>query len=265
MAPPILATLGALALGVLLPLEVAAESALRLPRPSAYGDVAAFTLDEGGHRIGNGRVRVVARTDGGVSLLSESHVAGGGGNRLTAELVPADGGRTLVPLLEESRTVMAGGQALGFLRIDHGGGRILCSSADGETSELGLPAEERIALAPMNLLFQPLVRGEVDEVGFQVAICKGGPRVVEALARRVGGPAEQRGADLVEVRFDLDFGPLLTAVVRPFLPRFSLWFDRASAGDWMAHRMPLYSKGPTVVLMRAGLAPDALGADAFSD
>ena len=261
MASPRLATLAVLASSLLVPLEASPESMLRLSRPATFDDVQALTLDESGRRIGSGHVRVSRRDDGGVSLLSESRVEGGGGNRLTAELAPAEGGAKLVPVLEESRTELQGGQPLGFLRIDHGAGRIQCASAAGETEELALPPQERVALAPMNLLFQPLVHGEVDEIGFQVAICKGGPRVVEAHARRM--PSLHPGAphDLLEIRYELDFGPLLSAVVRPFLPRFSLWFDRAGAGDWMAHRMPLYSKGPTVVVMRAGLAPDALGLD----
>lgn len=239
--------------------SASAGSTLRLPRPTSFGEVPALTLDEGGRRIGAATVRVSPRSDGGVSLFSESRVEGGGGNRLTAELGPVEGANELVPLVEESRTELVGGRALGFLRIDHLAGLITCGSAEGARAELALPRDERVVLAPLQLLFQPLVRGEVDAVSFQVAICKGGPRVVDAVARKA---PEAGSSDLVEIRYELDFGPMLSAVVRPFMPRLSLWFERAGGSDWMAFRMPLYSKGPTVVVTRAGVLPGALGLDA---
>ncbi len=243
-----------------LALSSGAESALRLPRPSHFGDIPAFTLDESGRRIGDAHVKMDELPNGGVMLLSETHIEGGGTNRLTAELASVDAGARLKPLYEESRSEVKAGRPLGFLRIDHAARLMRCTAANGATAELALPAEDHVALAPMNLLFLSLVRSEEEVVEFQVAICLGGPRLVNAKARLApGSRAGENTGHLVEVRYELDFGPLLSSLVSPFLPRFSLWFDRAGAGDWMAHRMPLYSRGPTVVIMRAGLTPDALG------
>jgi len=259
--PPFSAVVVGLLLAVIgLAFRSGAESALRLPRPSHFGDVAALTLDESGRCIGDAHVQMDELPNGEVTLLSESRIEGGGGNRLTAELAPVDSGKHLKPLLEESRSEVKLGEPLGFLRIDHAARRMRCAAADGETAELELPDEDHVALAPMSLLFLPLARGEVQQVDFQIPICRGGPRLVDAKARLVPGAMEADGTGhLVEVRYELDFGPLLSAVVNPFLPRFSLWFDRVGAGDWMAYRMPLYSRGPTVVIMRTGLSPDALG------
>lgn len=233
-----------------------AESELRLPLPVQTGRIAADTLDEQGRRIGRSAIEIDARPDGAVFLLSESHIDGGGGNRLSAELAPAGDGTHLVPVLEESRSDLASGRGLGFLRIDHRRGRMRCESADGEAEELVLPSRDRVAIAAMNLLFLPLVRGEEREVRFQIPLCRGGPRLVDARAERAPAGSDRR---LVEIRTVLDFGPVLGAVVKPFLPRFSLWFDGTGAGDWIAHRMPLYSRGPTVVVARTGVEPSALG------
>lgn len=239
-----------------------AESSLSLSRPRSFGDIAAQTLDETGQRLGDARVRFAELPNGDVSLLSEIHIDGGATNRLTARLAPVDGGAHLRPLTEESRTELAAGHDLGSLQIDHAARVVRCTSATGERAELAMDEGDRVALAPMNLLFLPLVRGEATEIAFQIAICRGGPRIVEARARLVPGqPDATTRPELAEVRYELDFGPVLSAVVKPFLPRVSLWFDRAKDGDWIAHRMPLYSAGPTVMVVRAGVSPEALGLD----
>ncbi len=93
------------------------------------------------------------------------------------------------------------------------------------------------------------------------AICRGGPRIVEARARLVPGqPDATTRPELAEVRYELDFGPVLSAVVKPFLPRVSLWFDRAvpEGAPYWTHTlegdddMPAHVKaallGPTLTL-----------------
>jgi hypothetical protein len=251
------------ALAALRPASPAvAESALSLPRPLTFGLIPAQTFDAAGRRVGEARLRIDELPNGDVLLLTESHIDGGAANRLTAELVPVDGGAHLRPLREESRTDLTAGHGMGSLRVDHAARVLRCTSAEGDVAELAIPDGDRVALAPMNLLFLPLVRGETQEIDFQIAMCRGGPRTVDARAKLVPVATGDEGAGrLVEVRYELDFGPALSAIVRPFLPRFSLWFDRAGEGDWMAHRMPLYSTGPTVMVVRTGFSPDSLGLD----
>ena len=43
--------------------------------------------------------------------------------------------------------------------------------------------------------------------------------------------------------------PLAKAIV----PRLSFWFDPASPIPWLAHRMPLYTNGPEVLVVRQGI------------
>ena len=205
-------------------------------------------------------MRIDRLPTGEVRMLSESRIDGGGGNRLTAALKPVDGGAHLMPLTEESQTDLTSGHALGSLRIDHTARLLRCESADGESAQIPIPDPDRLTLTSMNLLFLPLVKGEVEQLEFQLPMCRGGPRIIDATARLAAAKAPTEGKKrLVEVRYELDFGPVLSAVAKPFLPRFSLWFDPSAASNWIAHRMPLYSKGPTVVVLRAGVSPHLLG------
>ena len=101
-----------------------------------------------------------------------------------------------------------------------------------------------------------VVRGETEEVAFQFLLCRFGARLVDARAELASAGAAKEG--LVEVRTQLDLGPLLSSVAAPFLPTLSFWFDRAHPGSWVAHRMPLFSKGPTVLVVRSGVSPAEL-------
>ena len=64
---------------------------------------------------------------------------------------------------------------------------------------------------------------------------------------------------LLEVEYNVDFG-MLNSLAAPFLPKLSFWFDPDSPGSWIAHRMPLFSKGPTVLVVRSGFTPTQLQA-----
>jgi hypothetical protein len=65
---------------------------------------------------------------------------------------------------------------------------------------------------------------------------------------------------LVEIRYTLDFGPILSRLAAPLMPELSFWFDKNSPGTWVGHRMPLFSRGPTVLVVRSGFSPNLLGA-----
>ena len=124
---------------------------------------------------------------------------------------------------------------------------------------MDLPTRDRIANIPVNLLFLPLATGERDEVEFEVFLCSGKPRLVRAkatVARRV--KTEDGLRNIVEVRYDLDLGPMLSRLARPFIPKVAVWFDPKDPDAWLAHRMPLFAKGPTVTVVRAGVPPELL-------
>lgn len=103
---------------------------------------------------------------------------------------------------------------------------------------------------PMQLLFQPLVAGEVDEVRFQIVLCTGGPRLQNMIAVR--GPRFTRdGREVQEIRYGPDLGKTVAFFASRLLPSFSFWFD-ARDGAYLGHRMPLHGNGPEVVLVRPG-------------
>ena len=57
---------------------------------------------------------------------------------------------------------------------------------------------------------------------------------------------------VVEVRYGPDFG-LATVVAQNFVPKLSFWFDPDDREAWIAHRLPLYSRGPEVFVIRDGV------------
>ena len=79
-------------------------------------------------------------------------------------------------------------------------------------------------------------------------------RVAESGARRPDG------ADLVRIQYELSLPKMLSRMVARWLPNLSFWFDPNEAGAWIGHEMPLYSKGPTVLMVRRGFTPAQLNA-----
>ena len=73
-----------------------------------------------------------------------------------------------------------------------------------------------------------------------------------SVVRRESSSAEN--PDLVEVRYEPDLGMLVSFVARAVTPKLSFWFDPASPARWLAHRMPLYSDGPDVFVVRQGVS-----------
>ena len=252
----------AVALGAAAPAR--AESALLLPVPSAFGVIPASTYDESGRRVGDAHLIVERLGGGNVRIFAESGFEGAERNVVSAVLEPAEDGRALRLLEQSSRSFDAEGHGLGVLSVDHAAAEGRCDPPSGNGSErkvLALPERDRVANIPVNLLFLPLARGEREQVTFQVLLCGGGPRLVTAraqVARRVR--TEDGLRDIVEIQYDMDFGPVLSRLARPFVPKLSVWFDPGVPDGWLAHRMPLFAKGPTVMVVRTGISPDALGA-----
>ena len=106
-------------------------------------------------------------------------------------------------------------------------------------------------------LEQSDLEGTAQALEFQVLLCRFGARIIDARAA-VARSADHDGSQVIEVEYNVDFGPFLSKVASPFLPKLSFWFDPKSPGTWVGHRIPLYSKGPTVVVMRTGFTPGAI-------
>jgi hypothetical protein len=243
-------------------LPAAAESSLRLPLPAVMGTIPSATYDDTGKRLGEARIDSMKLPNGNTYLLASGGIDHGEAMVLSTELAPVDGGKALAPLWQMSHSYDKQGRSLGIMFIDHEKKRAFCSHEDGRSEppdELEVPQPDRVAHVPLNLLFLPLAKGETEKIEFQFLLCALGPRFVDAratVAREL--PAREGAPALVEVRYELDLNPVLEAIARPFLPRFSFWFNPGSRDSYVAHRMPLGSKSPAVLIVRTGIAPRAL-------
>jgi hypothetical protein len=235
-----------------------AESALRLPYPEAFGTIPASTYDEDHQRVGGARLVVENVDDTRVHLLIESGIDGGARTVATAELETVDEGKFLKLVREESRSFDPNGIPMGVLSIDHENGIASCNVPEKggmATERLALPEQDRVANVPLTLLFQPLVEGTTDEVTFQLLLCRFGARLVDIDARIVSRDRDEEGASpIVEVEYRPNFGRFVSLVAEKWMPKLSVWFDRRGSNPWIAHRIPLYSKGPEVFVIRDGVS-----------
>jgi hypothetical protein len=240
-----------------------AESELRLTYPAAYGAVPASTYDTSRHRVGDAHLLLEKLDEGRVRIFAESGFDGGARNVAVALLEPSGDPRTLEPVLQESRTFRADGSLRGVLTIDHRTRVASCTRPNGVSQtvdRIELPEHDRVANVAMTLLFEPLVRGDTPSLGFQLFLCEGGARVVDFEAHvehrqhGIQGPGS-----LVEVRYRPDLGPVGSFVAQHLIPRLSFWFDPKNATPWVAHRLPLYTKGPEVIVVRDGVPTGWIG------
>ena len=247
----------ALALALLAAGPLHAKSALRFELPERFGAIPAATYDTHHERVGAAHLVMERLDDGKVRIISESGITDGARSVATAELEPESDGRSLRLLVEETRTFGSDGAPRGLLRIDHRARLGSCTrlDADDETRTLELPDPDRVANVPMNLLFLPLVRGSEERLDFQLFLCRGGPRLVSFRATRAPSNDHEGSQEIVEIRFEPDLGPLLSLIAPSFLPKLSFWFARAKPHHWLAHRIPLYSDGPEVLVIRDGIPP----------
>ena len=236
--------------------SAAAKSGLEIAMPAVFGVIEAATYAPSGEQLGTARLEISELTDGKVRLLS--HVALNAGAQTVAQalLAPTDSGRSLRLLHQESRSIDPEYNPLGVLSIDHQAGVATCSrtDADGESiRSLPLPDSDRVVNVPLNLLFSSLVEGREETVDFQLFVCR--PRLYfvpfqARIERRQ--PATEGAPGLIEVRYE-PRGGLVALIVRRFAPELAFWFDPDRPNPWIAHRLPLYSSGPDVVVVREGV------------
>lgn len=268
MLGPHLLLAATLALGGLLPAAGAAhaESALRLPVPNQFGVVPASTYDRQGRRVGDATLAVEKLDDGNVRMFAQSGFDGAARNVVSALLVPTDDGSALQLVEQTSRSFDGTGSPLGVLTVDHRAAMGRCEPPAGNGKKIKtieLSDRDKVANIPVNLLFLPLARGQREKVDFEILLCSRGPKVVKARAevgRRVR--TEDGLRDIVEIHYEMDFGPVLSRLAKPFVPKVAVWFDPETPDGWLAHRMPLFAKGPTVMVVRTGVPPAVLDAKA---
>ena len=252
-----------------------AESQIQLPSLVGPPELAATTYDPDGRAVGRSRFEIENLAEGLRRLTVEMGIESGGLNHSEVTLAPVSSGPpgdvgadrspgTVVERLrileERSQSTAADGRRLDLLVVDHVAGRASCIPDEGglaRARHVDLPDQDRVVNVPMQLLFQPLVTGEVDEVRFQIVLCTGGPRLQNMIAVR--GPRFTReGREIQEIRYGPDFGKTVAFFASRLLPSLSFWFD-ARDGAYLGHRMPLHGNGPDVVLVRSGLSMEDLG------
>jgi hypothetical protein len=253
-----------LAAGLIFSASAWADSDLILPYPTSYGNIPAATFDSGRQRVGDARLEIEKLADGTVRLLAESGVDGGPRTIATAMLAPIGDTNQLRPIFQQANSYNADDVPIGLMRIDHRTGEATCSRphADGEgmrTQKVVLPSHDRVANVPLNLLFDPLVKGNASTVYFQILLCRNNAKLIDFQAKVVRKKDGAEGSDhLVEVRYGPDFGSVLSLLAKAVVPRLSFWFDPASSSPWIAHRMPLYADGPEVFVVRQGIETNTL-------
>lgn len=234
-----------------------AESDLRLPPQEAFGAIPASTYDEEtSKRLGDAKIELSRLPNGNLLMIASGSIEGAEAISLAAELEQTAEGRAMRPVWQQSHSWDAQGRTQGIMWIDHVKQRALCTPAEQEGApafEVELAQPDLVANVPMHLLFLPLVSGQQQEVVFQFLACKA-KRVVPAKASVAQRLAPQdRTGPLIEVRSELDLGPVLTPLARAFLPHFSFWFDPSSRSGWVGHRMPMFTGGPEVLVVRSGV------------
>ena len=240
--------------------SVRAESQLELSYPVQYGVIPASTYDEEYQRVGKAHLVIEKIEDGQVKMLSESGFDGGARTVAHAVLAPTASGGRLRPVLQESRSFDPEGRAMGVLSVDHAKGIASCTKPNGSrptVHEIPLPDGDRVSNVPMNLLFEPLVKGELETLAFQVMLCSGGARLVDFQAEVVRRENGRRGS-LTEVRYGPDLGTVVSFLAQAVVPELSFWFDPRANEPWLGHRLPLYGDGPEVIVLRDGVPTSRL-------
>lgn len=245
--------------------------------PSVLEAVGATTFDENGDAVGQSSFEVETEADGRRHMYVKLAIEGGGSNVSEATFVPANpispaaggpgatGAKDEIPLRlieQRSQATTAEGVAFPLLVIDHEAGRVTCypaNESDATPQHVDIPDEDRVVNVPMQLLFMPLVRDEVDTLRFQIAMCKPEPTLYQMIAVR-SKPIMRDGREIIQIKYGPDLGKTIAWFASRLLPSFAFWFD-ARDGEYLGHRMPLHREGPEVLLVRSGLTPPDLGVE----
>jgi hypothetical protein len=231
-----------------------AESVFEFAYPTQFGRVPAATYDDEGNHIGAADLLIEKQDDGRVRIFTLSGRDEGARTVASALFAPLARERSMRLVRQESRSFDGDGRELGLLELDHVAGIGSCTGPNGEAPvTLSLPTEDRVVNVPMNLLFLPLVRGEISSLQFQLFLCREGARLMDFEAWVAKDAEAAAAAQLIEVGYRPDFGSVVSLVARNFVPKLTFWFDRSKPHDWMGHRMPLYSGGPEVLVLRDGV------------
>lgn len=236
-----------------------AGSGVRFAMPERFGEYQALAYDDDNRPIGVASLSMRKAADDAVEVAVKVRLDAGSHAEMQAWLVPDASGQHLRLRTQSTRAYDDQDQLVVDMQADHERGTAQCTYRGYGTRSVRLPPGERIVNVPLNLLLRPVVAGEMPRVAFQTLLCDEAIRIVEAEVRYVRAiPVTSGNSSLVEARYRLDLGPLLTLALAPFLQRISFWFEANRPYLWVGHRMPLYAKGPAVLVLRQGYRPQDL-------
>jgi hypothetical protein len=262
---------GRLALALVLSMVCAgspgAESLLEMPYPRSFGEIPASTYNLELQRIGPASLQILRQENGNVTMDMTSGIEGGARNILHAVMEPVGDPNDprLRLVYERSQSFDPSGKPLVLLQVDHRKGVATCTPPGEDESKakrVELPSEDRVANVPLNLLFQPLVEGREERLDFQVFLCLGGARILKfaATSGDIVGLTPEGERRIRQIQYGPDVGKVFNWVANAVGPHLVFWFDPEVEGsNYIAHRMPLYSKGPEVVILREGFPTSILG------
>ena len=244
-----------------------AESVLEMPYPKVFGEIPASTYNLDLQRIGPASVQILRQENGNVTMDMTSGVEGGAKNIVHAVMEPI--GEPDDPRLrlvhERSQSFDPSGKPLVILEIDHRKGVATCTPPGEDASKakrVELPTQDRVANVPLNLLFVPLVEGREERLEFEVFLCLGGARTMKfaATSSDIVGITPEGEKRIRRIQYGPDVSKVFNWVAKTVGPRLLFWFDPELEGSsYIAHRMPLYSRGPEVVILREGFPISILG------
>ncbi len=239
-----------------------AESELVLPVPVEFGTtLPALTYNLAGKPNGTAMLSITPIDEHHARILGTATLEGGGATRFQAKLEILPDGSGLKLLHQESQSHDLQGQSMGILRVDHTEGIATCSPPPGskkKTVVVKLPPKDRVANVGLSLLFQPLAEGKTRDVRFQILLCRDDPRVVDFKAVIVRRSAPDMQRQIVEIRYTPDLGAFISWLARAVVPDLSFWYDVTGPPLYLAHQMPLFSKGPEILIVREGVTPALL-------
>lgn len=235
-----------------------AGSTLRFPIPQDFGFKPAVTHSAEGQVIGKAEMTIERTGATTIRLVGNAAIDTGGSTHVEAdfEILGGENQMKLVRQLSESITVE--GRPLGTLLIEHEKGTATCTpptDSDLETVVLPLPENDRVANVPLHLLFAPLARREQEKTFFDVLLCREEPRFMQFEASLVGPKANSRKPDAAEIHYRPALGSVLGFFAQGFVPDLRFWVDGPNKDRYLGHRMPLYTKGPEIWVLREDVSP----------
>lgn len=262
-------SIGTAVAGFAMTRSAAAESLFHIPYPKEIGVISAKTYDEAGIRVGDAFLSIERLEGGRVKLKVQSGYESGAQQWLEAELAPIEGAeKPMLRLLRErSQSFDPEGKPLVILEIDHVAGTASCTPPGDKqkASTIDLPKPDRVANVPLNLLFAPLVEGKIERLETQVFFCLGGARVMRFAGRAVDTPGERDGSGMRKIIYQPNVSKMFNWAAKALAPKILFWFDAENQNRYLAHRLPLYSKGPIVYVVRDGVSVAAIIESATQD